>query len=180
MVNSEAAAHPGLTGAALAAELSRLGIRFVEATVEERPSPAPTPKQLLTALASSDEARLRMALIPLLIARADYARYASDAAHDLDGVARMTLVCYYTAAMLLQRKYAERLARLDLDVTSLPNLFGRELDLLESGSVEAALHVLGKRHADLSGRPLNWYGTYEQAASRFIRRLELESTWAAN
>jgi len=121
-----------------------------------------------------------MALIPLFLTHPGYAGHVADAADDLRDNARVTLVCYYTAALLLQRKYTERLARLDLDVTPLPNLFGRELDLPESGSVEVALHALGKRHAALSGRPLNWYGTYEQAASRFIRRLELESTWAAN
>lgn len=50
-----------LTNAELAAELARLGIAFVESFNADRLSISPRRELLLAALASSSEARLRMA-----------------------------------------------------------------------------------------------------------------------
>lgn len=89
-------------------------------------------------------------------------------------------MCYYTAAMLLQQKYAEPLADLAINQEAMPDLFTRDLGLPQAGDVDALLKALGERHAILSCRPINWYGTYEQAIIRFIRRLQQEREWAAN
>src|SRR5690606_32001366 len=90
-------------------------------------------------------------------------------ANVLTGIPRVTLVCYYTAAMLLQRKYARQLGRTGLLKPSLPDLFGRELALPPSRDVDSLLEQLGKRQASLSGRPINWVGTYEHAAKHILR-----------
>lgn len=169
-----------LPAAALAAELGRLGIPFVFFSTDDRPFPPPAPDILLASLAMSDEARLRMALIPLFMTLSDYARSVTEAAVVLPAPARITLVCYYTAAMLLQRKHARRLSRLEIDHAPLPDLFGRELGLLPADDVDSSLARLAKRHAELSGRPLNWRGTYEQAAMRFMQRMEWETRQAAS
>lgn len=164
-----------LSGAALAAELGRLGIPLVTFSAEDRHDPPPAPDLLLASLAASDEARLRMALIPLFLACPDYARPVAEVAGGLCGRARVTLICYYTAAILLQRKYARRLARLEIEHTPLPNVFSRELNLPTSDNVDSSLAFLAERHAQLSGQSLNWRGTYEQAANRFLQR----TTWEA-
>jgi hypothetical protein len=163
--------------AALAAELDRLGIAWVVASVDDRPEAPPEPIELIAALSSSDEARLRMALIPLFLARPDYAELAGETAAMLAGQPRVTLICYYTAAELLQRKYEDPLEKLGLDSPILKDWFSQELGLRDAGDPDALLAHLANRHAELSGRQLNWYGTYEQAARRFMQRLEQERTW---
>lgn len=169
-----------LPAAALAAELGRLGIAFVTFSADDQPSPPPTPGALLASLAMSDQARLRMALIPLFLARPDYIRSADDAAGALSGRGRVTLVCYYTAAMVLQRKYARRLIQLGIDHAPLPDLFGRELGLPPADDADSSLARLAVRHAELSGQSLDWVGTYEQAAKRYMQRLKWEAERAVS
>lgn len=166
-----------LSGAALAAELGRLGIALVSFSAEDRHYPPPAPDLLLASLATSDEARLRMALIPIFLACPDYARPVAEVADGLCGLARVTLICYYTAAMLLQRKYARRLARLGIEHAPLPNVFSRELNLPPSDDVDSSLAHLAERHAQLSGQSLNWRGTYEQAVNRYLQRTAWEAKW---
>lgn len=165
------------TNAALAAELDRLGIAWVVASVDDRPEPPLEPIELIVGLSSSDEARLRMALIPLFLARSEYADLAGETAATLSGQPRITLICYYTAAKLLQRKHVDRLEKLGLESPILRDWFSRELDLPDAGDPDTLLIHLAKRHAELSGRQLNWYGTYDQAARRFMQRLEQALTW---
>lgn len=173
-------AETKLPAAALAAELGRLGIAFVTFSTDDRPSPPPAPDTLLASLAMSGEARLRMALIPLFLARPDYASSADEAAGALSGRARVTLVCYYTAAMLLQRKHTRRLIQLGIDHAPLPDLFGRELGLPPTDDADSSLARLAKRHAELSGQSLNWAGTYEQTAKRYMQRLKWEAQQAVS
>ena len=163
--------------AALAAELERLGLRFVTSSAEDVLPSALSPADLIAALASSKEARLRMALIPLFIAHPEYSRFVSQVSQELIGQAQVTLVCYYTAAILLQRKYAQRLLQLGLKVSELPDIFGHSLALPLNSSADDLLLCLAEQQTQMSGRPINWYGTYEHAMERFIRRLELEVQW---
>ena len=39
------------------------------------------------------------------------------------------------------------------------------------------LKRLAKRHQEISGLSLNWYGTYNHAAQRVITRLKVEEAW---
>jgi hypothetical protein len=163
--------------AALAWQLEHLGLPFVGAASEDAPFSALSTEALIAALADSKEARLRMALIPLFVANPGYAYFVPRVRYRLVGQAKVTLVCYYTAAVLLQRKYAQRLARLGLDSTELPDLFSHALELLPSDDTDAQLVSLAEQQARMSGRSLNWYGTYVHAIERFIRRMELEAEW---
>jgi len=43
--------------------------------------------------------------------------------------------------------------------------------------VNTALHQLAERHAALIGLNANWAGSYEHAAKKFIRFLELRVRW---
>lgn len=165
------------SGGALAAELDRLGLRFVTSSAEDVLPSALSPEDLIAALASSKEARLRMALIPLFIAHPEYSPFVREVSEKLVGQPKMTLVCYYTAAILLQRKYAQRLLQLGLKVSELPDIFGHSLALPLNSSADELLLRLAEQQARLSSQPLNWYGTYEHAMERFIRRRELEATW---
>ena len=73
MMDTEIIRDPGsLSDGMLAAELDRQGIPFVDAGDGDRLQRQPAPELLLTALATSGEARLRMALTPLFLMRPDF------------------------------------------------------------------------------------------------------------
>jgi len=171
------ASEKSLNGA-LAAELERLGVPFVAVSPAERLQTSPTPTALVAGLAASVEARLRLALIPLFLARPDYALVVDRVAGTLTGSARVTLICYYTAAVLLQKKYSARLERAGRLQSSLPVLFDKELTLSKDGDLDLCLSRLAELQAELTGIPLNWVGTYEYAAKRLLQRVELEVAWA--
>jgi hypothetical protein len=137
-----------------------------------------TPAQLLAELAMQNDARMRLAIIPLLLRRPELSSVAIDATQRVVGSARQTLKLYYTAAMLLQRLHHSRLIPLLGEQQALPDLFGAELGLSGAGNPKARLRELAERHAALTGFALNWIGTYEHAAQRLIRRLESEALWA--
>jgi hypothetical protein len=133
----------------------------------------------LAGLAEQSDARLRLAIVALLLRRPDLADAIPEVVTHLTEPAGTSLKLYYTAAMLLQQKHADELGRL-LEVRQrLPDLFSIQLGVPAGGSVEARLQTLAERHRAWSGLTVNWIGTYEHAAERLIRRLTLEAQWAA-
>jgi hypothetical protein len=126
---------------------------------------------LISGLARSEEARLRLALIPLFLEYPDFATHARQAADRLPGPARLTMQCYYTAAMLLQELHRAELAvHLGKQVV-LPDLFSRDLAIPEEGEPGLRLEELARRHQALSGVTANWLGTYRHAAKTWLKGL---------
>lgn len=135
------------------------------------------PSVLLAGLAESDEARLRLALIPLLLRHPHFAADINSAIKRLSPAAAITLRCYYTAAHWLQSKYHVRLECCLGAMESLPDLFSTELGLTSHITAEQALHRLATRQQELTGRVLNWHGTYEHALKTWLQHLELQRQW---
>jgi hypothetical protein len=123
---------------------------------------------LLGALASSAEARLRLAIIPLLLRQPAYAVDVGPVVATLGCPAQLVLQCYYTAALLLQEKYQRELRSLCGEQTRLLDLFSKTLGVPILGEVDERLRVLAAQHQVLSGSYINWYGTYEHAAKNFV------------
>lgn len=161
----------------LAHELHRLGVPFVRTEADNTP-PAPIPPEdLLLGLATSDEARLRLALIPLLLVHPDYAVHAPHVATQLAPPARLLFICYYTAALLLQQLHTGRLQTFFGPAAPLPDLFSTELGLPTVGTPAQRLAILAARQAALSGEPINWLGTYHHGAERLFTHLEKAALW---
>lgn len=161
--------------ARLVAELDALGVHFLQGAAPAEAGRM-TPGALLAALAASDEARLRLALIPLLLRRPEFTAYVRQAAPP-DAAAQLVLTCYYTAALYLQQKYRPRLEKIVGHVPMLPDLFSAELGLPAAPNPDAGLQSLAQRHAALSGKAINWLGTYEHAAQRWLTHIERRQTW---
>ena len=163
----------------LTAELQAHGLHFL---IGERPAPS-TPRlssaELLAGLTRQADARLRAALIALLLYNPALGKAVPEALSQLEGRERMTLKLYYTATVILQAKYAERLRLLAPGWRPLPDLFSQELDIPMHENQRVRLQQLGKLHRQITGLAANWPGTYEYAASRLIRRLEKEVLWTA-
>lgn len=137
------------------------------------------PGALLARLAGCQEARLRLALIPLLLRHPSFGYYADAALAETPAFAVTGFKCYFAAAVLLQRKHWERLQIFVTSMAPLPVHFFKELALPYRGDPEASLKLLADRQAILSGRHINWLGTYEHAAQRFLTHMERRSTWNA-
>ncbi len=165
------------TTATLAYTLEQIGVHFIARPANESIESVLPPDSLLCGLASSDEARMRLSLIPLFLNHPDYAEYVAEALNHLTLDQQQLLRCYYTAAQLLQQKHHAELNELFGDCESLPALFDETLGIDEIDVYDGRLQQLAKRQAQLSGRPINWYGTYEHAYTRMTRHARKRREW---
>lgn len=157
------------TGDQLANALHALGVNFLMCGKGNDASLYKRPSRLIAALAQSSEARLRLSLIPLFLEHPEYAARVRAVAQKLDPSARLTLQCYYSAAVWLGKKY-------QTNDEALPDLFSKELNLNPVDDPDEDLRALAKRHKELSGSYVNWLGTYQHAAQVWLRGLELQHT----
>ncbi len=164
-----------VTGDQLASALHILGVSFLLGGTNADNAIHKQPTYLIAALAESNEARLRLSLIPLFLEHPEFSAYALSEAKKLRPSARLTLQCYYSAAVFLQRKYRARLGGLLHEKILLPDIFSEFLGLQATNDPEKNLSSLAKRHQELSGVQVNWLGTYEHAAQIWIKGLELQS-----
>jgi hypothetical protein len=162
----------------LITELNRLGVHFVTGGEPKMSAPPLLPVELLASLASQPEARLRLALIPLLLIHSEFAAAIPDALTRLSEREQLTLKLFYTAAVILQQCHAEQLRALLGRYDLLPDLFATELGIPVIEDCRDRLKQLGERHRALSGLAINWVGTYRHAADRILRQLSLEMEWS--
>ncbi|MEW5828050.1 MAG: hypothetical protein AB1846_04100 [Chloroflexota bacterium] len=146
--------------------LKALNVNFILGGQSKDTSLHKRPARLIAALAQSEEARLRLSLIPLFLEHPEFAAHARSVARKLAPPARLTLQCYYSASLWLGQRYQPQRA-------SLPDHFSRELGLQVTNDPETNLSLLAQRHQQLSGAQVNWLGTYQHAAQIWLKSLEL-------
>lgn len=151
------------TGDQLANALRALNVSFILGGQSKDASLHKHPARLIAALAQSEESRLRLSLIPLFLEHPEFAVRVRAIAKKLEPSARLTLQCYYTATVWFAKKYQQ---------TTLPDHFSKELGLMPTDDVEENLRELAKRHKELSGRHVNWLGTYLHAVQVWQKGLE--------
>jgi hypothetical protein len=164
----------------LVAELELLGVRYLSRLSAYQASGVRPPAILLADLVRQPSARVRAAVIAVLLARPRYADAVPNALDHLEPQEAFNLRAFYAAAALLQRQHASRLRALMgerwrplpwlADVTT-------ELNLPSQGTSRAKLAALGAEHQRRSQKVVNWVGSYEQAAGQLIRSWEVESQW---
>jgi len=152
------------TGTQLTNALQALGINFIMGGQSTDETLHKQPARLIAALAESHESRLRLSLIPLFLEHPEFALHVRTAARKLVPTPRITLQCYYMAAVWLAKKYQQ--------TRSLPDYFSQELGLHPVSDPEENLRALAKRHNELSGTWVNWLGTYLHAATVWQKGLQ--------
>ena len=157
--------------------LNRNGIHFLVDDGYSRSTVTLTPAELLAGLSVQSDARLRLALIALLLQRSDFAMHVHQALIVLDQTEQLTFKLYYTAAYYLQIIYADQLVDTLGSYEKLPDYFSEELKIERHDSASDQLLQLAERHKEFTGMPLNWYGAYDFAAQRVISRLNKEKEW---
>jgi hypothetical protein len=156
--------------------LNQLGIEFLLNNENELDKEILNPETLIALLASSKESRFRLALIPLFIQQPNLASKVPVVYQNLAPTAKITLQFYYCAAMFLQQKYKDRLISLSTYESTLPIMFENQLDFELGIDPDENLRRLSQNQQLISGRLINWYGTYEHAMKRLLihweRKLE--------
>jgi hypothetical protein len=153
-----------ITGDQLTNALRALDVNFILGGKSKDTSLHKQPARLIAALAQSDEARLRLSLIPLFLEHPEFAVRVRTVAKRVNPAARLTLQCYYSAAVWLAKKYQLH--------KPLPDYFSKPLNLHLTADAEENLRALAKRHKELSGRRVNWLGTYQHAEQVWQKGLE--------
>jgi len=157
-----------ITGDQLTNALHTLGVRFLMGGGHGDEALHKQPARLIAALAESKEARLRLSLIPLFLEHPEFSVHVRAVVKTLPPSARLTLQCYYSAAVRLRQKYQPR-------KKPLPDYFSKELKAPPAADPEESLRGLAKRHRELSGTQVNWLGTYQHAAQVWLKGLELQN-----
>ena len=160
----------------LVAELEQLGIRYLSRCTTAQARRVRPPEALLADLVRQPSARVRNAVIAVLLIRPDYAEAMPRALARLQSQEQQTLRLFYTAAALLQQEYRAQLLPL-VDGRQLPNRFEAELDLSPGASARERLAALGRRHRQESRNVVNWVGTYENVVRCLLRSWEVEARW---
>ncbi|MBU0491459.1 MAG: hypothetical protein KKA73_02745 [Chloroflexi bacterium] len=162
----------------LVAELGLLGIRYLSRQTLYQAYEVRPPENLLADLVQQPCARVRVAIIAVLLAHPELAVAVPAALEQLQPHERLSLQWFYVAAMLLQREYASRLRPfLTTQWQWLPDLFSVELGLPAGGTPRERLILLGHQQRRQTQTAVNWAGTYEQVAHKLIRRWEREVQW---
>ena len=164
----------------LVAELDLLGIRYLSRQSGFLATSVRSPDLLLADLVRQPSARVRAAVIALLLSRPEYASAVPAALKELGSDGSLVLRSFYLAAVLLQREYASRLRPfLASRWRWLPEYeqIAAEFDLPSEGTPREMLESLGQQHRVKGQKAVNWIGTYEQPASHLLRQLEIEAQW---
>jgi len=141
-----------------------LGVNFIMGGDEAGKSLHTRPARLIAGLARSDEARLRLSLIPLFLEHPEYATHVCAVAKKLDLTDRLTLQCYYSAAIWLAKKYQLN--------AMLPDYFSKNLGMEPTDNPDENLRALAIRHKELSNSAVNWLATYQHAGQVWQKGLE--------
>jgi hypothetical protein len=163
----------------LVAELECLGIRYLSRQTAFRAEQVRLPADLLAGLIRQPSARVREAVIAVLLAHPEYAAAVPDALNRLTPVEQTTLRFFYTASVLLQQQFADELQRFVIDRWQrLPDLFSNDLGLPIEREPREPLIKLGQTHRRRTKAVVNWTGTYENVARKLARARALEQRWS--
>lgn len=161
----------------LVAELEQLGICYLSRQSAYQAQQVRPPHQLLADLVRQPSSRVRTALIAVLLAHPAFGNVVPSTLPALTSAEQSILKILYTAAVLLQKKYAPRLrAFIGEDWIWIPDWFSKELNLPAAPPNEQ-LRALALLHQQATGLELNWVGTYNNVARHLLHRWELERLW---
>lgn len=166
---------PTVSNDQLVSELWARDVQFLRGRGILPPAQLLPTAQLIASLAQSADSRVCFSLIPLFLRHPEYSARAMDAYESIPSEAsRITLQFYYTAAIFLQKKYRTRINHIIGLQDPLPDLFSKQLNVSQNKDPDRALADLAIQHNAMTGRFVNWHGTYEHAADVWLRQMELQ------
>jgi hypothetical protein len=162
----------------LVGRLRELGLRFLAPSDAEAGEVSGLPvRELIARLVVHTDARLRLALVPLLILHPDWATEVQAVVQQLTEPARSQLQAIYAAAVCLQRLWRTRLGFYLGDFEMLPDLYSSELGLPAATEQHGkiGLHALAAWQASRSPYPFNWLASYNKMMDLLFEQLKMEA-----
>ncbi|MCW1969854.1 MAG: hypothetical protein KIH69_017205 [Anaerolineae bacterium] len=147
----------------LAAELHRRKIYFVNAPAHVSTYSAQllSDERLLQGLILCDEARLRLALIPLLMLHSGCAQVVDEAISKLNHPLDQQLKLYSDAASMFKQKFQKSLSSV--------SIAGYTNDEMLDQTYNQKLKGLEQKYQAVTGLNANWGGMVEQAAKQAVK-----------
>ena len=158
----------------LIGEMNRIGVNFVVGETIPGVTNPLSPIELMAGLAAHKDARIRLALIPVLLKHPEYATEATEVLEMLDDSRKITFKLYYTAAYLLQLAYDDELLGLVETYQDIQDYYSEEFNVSEEGTAQDRLRQLAMMHKKITKLSVNWCGTYHHAAKRILTRMKRE------
>lgn len=144
----------------LVAELECLGIHYLSRQTNYHAEHARPSADLLASLVCQPSARVRGALIAILLAHPEFEDSVQNSLQQLSPQEQDTFRSFYTAAMLLQQIHTDILQlQLGERFGWLPDFFSSALGLSVVTTPAAQLIQLGKIYQAQTGMIVNWTGT---------------------
>lgn len=166
----------------LLAELAKYEVAFIANAITDaeinQASSAPAslvPAELLAALCDHPEARMKMAMIALLLRQPSFGQYVPDA---FILVKNKAYFCYATAAFYLQQLYQHELTRCFGVQPFLQNWFAALFQTAPNASTEQGLQTVAVQQAQWVNPFTNWLGGYKHVAQRMLRHTAFRQTCA--
>lgn len=160
----------------LVAELRKRGITYLAPSDAVATVTIPSDDALLVALLKQPDARLQLALVPLLIRHTELASCVLLLVNQIEHKLRIELQTFYMAAVYLQRLWKTRLG-FYLDSTApLPDLFSQQLGLpsAEERFGKNGLYDLADAWKARSRYPFDRLAALNNTMDLFFAQLRLE------
>jgi hypothetical protein len=158
----------------LVEQLAALGVHTLRVREDAARYETPEPSQLIRAVATHPEPRLREALIPLFLRHPEYASLILPIVATLDQANAENLRRLYTAAVFLQRFWRTSLGIYLGETPLLPDHFGALWGLPAADKYfgEAGLRALAALQKRETG--YEWLSAYQTIMDLFLKQLKLD------
>jgi hypothetical protein len=163
---------------ALVAQLREQGVRYLAPSQPDFSAPPQvSPKELIIRLVTHSDARLRLALVALLLLHPEWGPYVHFQVKKLAEPTRADLQALYTAAVYLQRLWHTRLEFYLRRFEMLPDLYSSQLGLpaAKERHGKSGLHALSTWQGHRSPYPFNWLASYNKLINLLFEQLKMEA-----
>jgi hypothetical protein len=159
----------------LVAELRERGITYL-APGDARSTEAISAEDLIIAVLDQSDSRLKLGLITLFIRHPDLAECVPTLVRKVSPSQALELQTLYMAAVYLQRLWLTRLSFYLDDISLLPDLYSRQLNLppAEERFGKAGLALLAEAWTIRSHYPFNRLASLNKVMDLFFEQLRME------
>ena len=160
----------------LVAALKEQGITYLAPSDAVADEALASPEELLSALLRQPDARLQLAIVSLFLRQPVLAETVPALAARLDASLSLEMQTLYMAAVYLQRHWQSSLSIYLGDMTLLPDLFSRQMDLPapEERFGKTGLHELAEAWQARSQYPFARLDSLHNTIDLFFEQLKLE------
>lgn len=161
----------------LVAKLREEGISYLAPSDAVTDQSITSDDTLLVALLEQPDARLQLALIPLLIRRPELSHHVLSLMGQIDQQLVIELQTFYMAAVYLQRLWKTRLGFYLNTTTLLPDLFSKQLGLppADERFGKNGLYDLAEAWKARSPYPFDRLSALKSTMDLFFEQLKIES-----